>query len=144
QHLLIQIGLLVLFVFASGLTLNRYWLWLPILWLLEIAFVTGLSLVTSALNVYVRDMRYIVESANTVLFWMVPIFYPFSVIPERYRDLYSLNPVAALVMAMRNVLLDGIPPAPSLMMKLLGASVVMLAGGLLFFRRVRNHFYDYL
>jgi ABC-type polysaccharide/polyol phosphate export permease len=65
-HLVIQFGLLVFFLLIFGKYPNRYWWWLPVLWLLEIAFVCGLSLVTASLNVYVRDMRYVVESANTV------------------------------------------------------------------------------
>jgi lipopolysaccharide transport system permease protein len=144
QHLLIQIGLLAIFVFGSGLSANRYWLWLPVIWFLEILFVTGLALITSALNVYVRDTRYIVESTNTVLFWLVPIFYPFSLIPAKYTDIYLLNPVAALVMAMRNILLDGVPPATSLLIKLTLVSFISLGIGFAFFARLKRHFYDYL
>ena len=44
-HLMIQIGLLLTFTLAFGFRVNRYWLWLPVLWLLEIAFVCGLSLI---------------------------------------------------------------------------------------------------
>jgi ABC-type polysaccharide/polyol phosphate export permease len=144
QHLLIQVALLTIFVFLSGLTPNRYWLWLPVVWGFEIMFVTGLALVTSALNVYVRDMRYVVESVNTVLFFLVPIFYPFSTIPAKYAGVYQLNPVAALVMAMRNVLLEGISPGYPLLMKLaLGASV-MLGAGFLVFQKLKTRFYEYL
>ena len=144
QHLLIQVGLLMVFVFGSGIAPNRHWLWLPVVWGLEIVFVTGLALLTSALNVYIRDMRYLVESANTVLFWLVPVFYPFSKIPAKYIGIYELNPVAALVMAMRNVLLEGIAPARSLLLNLTLAASVMLVIGLVAFRRLKRDFYDYL
>jgi lipopolysaccharide transport system permease protein len=143
-HLFIQIGLLIALVFLFGMTPNRYWIWLPAIWGLEVVFVCGLSLITSALNVYVRDMRYFVESANTLLFWLVPVVYSFAIIPAAYKEVYQLNPVAALVMAMRDILLDGVPPATTLMVKLAGISVVMLATGILVFRRLTPRFYDHL
>ena len=98
-HMSAQIALLLLLVLATGLGVNRYWVWLIVIWVLAIAFITGLSLLFSAFNVYVRDTRYVVESANVVLFWLVPIFYPFSIVPSQYHDIYQLNPVAALVLA---------------------------------------------
>src|ERR1700756_1570026 len=56
-HLLIQIGLLLGLALASGKGVNPYWVWLPVVWALEIVFVAGLGLISSALNVYVRDTR---------------------------------------------------------------------------------------
>jgi len=135
---------LFLFVFGSGLKMNRYWVWLPVVWGFEVVFVCGLSLITSACNVYVRDMRYMVESANTVLFWLVPIFYPIAAVPARYKDLYLFNPVAALVLALRNVLLEGVPPPNTLLIKLALSSTLMLGVGYLFFLKVKRRFYDYL
>ena len=74
-HLLIQIGVLLVFTLAFGFGITRQWIWLPLVWGLEVMFVLGLVLATSAIDVYLRDMRYVVESANLVLFWLVPIFY---------------------------------------------------------------------
>jgi ABC-type polysaccharide/polyol phosphate export permease len=143
-HLLIQILLLLTFALGAGLGVNRYWLLLPVVWAMEVVFVCGLALISAAMNVYTRDTRYIVESVNTVLFWLVPIFYPFSRIPYRFREIYQLNPVAALVLALRNILLEGIPPPSTLLWKLAGSSFLMLALGFAVFRKMKRGFYDYL
>jgi ABC-type polysaccharide/polyol phosphate export permease len=143
-HLFIQIALLLALVLFSGARVNIHWLWLVPLWALTIVFVCGLSMITSALNVYIRDTRYVVDSINTVMFWLVPIFYPFAMIPEKYREIYQYNPVAAVVMALRNVLLDGHAPASTLLFKLTAVSLGMFAAGWLLFRRMKLSFYDYL
>ena len=143
-HLLIQIGLLLTAVLAYGIGFNRQWIWLPVLWALEIIFVCGLALLSSAINVYIRDTRYIVESINTILFWLVPIFYPFAIIPQQYAEVYELNPVAALVLCLRNVLLDATPPLPSTLTKLAAVSVLAFVAGLLVFRRAKYAFYEHI
>lgn len=143
-HLFIQICLLFGLVFLFRLPVNMFWIWLPYLWLMEIIFVCGLSLMTSALHVYVRDTRYVVESANTIMFWMVPIFYAFAMIPAAYADIYKLNPLAALILALRNIFLEAQPPRWELIVKLTSVSVVMFVVGLLVFRRLKPRFYDYL
>jgi lipopolysaccharide transport system permease protein len=143
-HLLIQIGLLVSMVFLFGLTPNRYWLWLPYIWGMEIVFVCGLSLITAALNVYIRDMRYIVESTNTVLFWLVPVFYSFSLIPAAYSEIYKLNPLAALILALRTIILDGEAPHWELLVKLSISSTCVFVLGWLIFGKLKKRFYDYL
>jgi len=143
-HLLIQIGLLFALVFAFGNGPNRHWVWLPVIWGLEVLFVCGLAFIMSSLNVYIRDMRYVAESTNVVMFWLVPILYPFAMIPPIYRDIYQFNPVAALVLAMRNILMDSTPPPSVLLVKLTLSSIGMFLLGLLVFRRLKQRFYDYL
>jgi len=143
-HLVIQIGLLLTIVIAFGRGVNIYWLWLPVIWGLEILFVFGLALAFSALNVYVRDMRYVVESANTVLFWLVPVFYSFSLIPLRFREIYQFNPVAAVVLMLRNILLDGRPPLMHTLMLLAMASGLMFIAGYMIFRQLTKGFYEHL
>jgi len=141
-HLVIQVALLLAFAVFGGQGVNRYWLWLPLIWTMEVALVCGLSLISSAVNVYVRDTRYLVESFNTVLFWLVPIVYPSP--PPQYSAMFELNPVAALVFALRKILLDGQPPGSILLVKLSLGSVAVLGFGLLLFRRMKRNFYDYL
>jgi ABC-type polysaccharide/polyol phosphate export permease len=143
-HLIIQIAILLIVALVTGVSISVSWLWLPVIWALEIAFVCGLSLLFAGINVYIRDTRYIVESTNVVLFWLVPIIYPFSMIPQQYRDIYQYNPVAALVLAMREVVLEGKAPSNVLLTKLFLVSFVTLAVGWMSFRRLKGRFYDYL
>jgi len=143
-HLGIQIAFLLLFVVFSGLGVSVYWLWLPLILGIEIVFICGISLITSGLNVYVRDTRYIVESLNLVAFWCVPIMYAITFVPVEYRALYDCNPVAAAVMAMRSVLIDHQAPSPDLLSKFVLVSFGTLLIGLITFRQMRSRFYDYL
>ncbi len=143
-QLSIQIALLLGLVLTFGNGVNVYWFWLPVLWALEVVFVCGLGLIFSAMDVYIRDMRYVVDSCNVVLFWFVPIFYPFTIIPDRYAPIYQLNPVAAVVLATRNILLDGKAPPESLLLKLLLSSLTMLVVGNAIFARMKHRFYDHL
>jgi ABC-type polysaccharide/polyol phosphate export permease len=143
-HLLIQLGLLFVMVLAYGIRPGVNWLWLGVIWLLEIVFVCGLSLIFSALNVFLQDTRYFVESANTVLFWLVPIFYDFPLVPQKYAELYQYNPVAAIVLAMRTILLEGNVPSFTLMSKLALVSLVTLGVGVFSFRKLQHGFYEHL
>lgn len=143
-HLVIQLTLLLVLTVIFGRSANVYWLWLPIIWACEIVFVCGLAWMFSGLNVYIRDTRYVVESANLVLFWLVPIFYPFAIIPQQYREIYQFNPVAALVLASRNILLEGKAPPDSLLVKLALSSGVVFVIGLAVFRKLKWGVYDHL
>lgn len=143
-HYLIQLGLLLALVLIFGEGINRHWVWLPVVVVLEVIFVIGMGLAFSAVDVYIRDTRYLVESANVVLFWLVPIFYSFAAIPPQYHIVYSFNPIAAVVFAFRNILLEGRAPAASLMTNLCLVSSLSLAVGLLVFERLKKRFYDYL
>jgi ABC-type polysaccharide/polyol phosphate export permease len=139
-----QVALLLALTLLSGCGVNPNWMWLIYLWACEIVFVMGLALVFSALNVYIRDIRYMVESANLVMFWLVPVFYPFSAIRPEYREFYQFNPIAAIVLATRSILIDGAAPPSSILVKLTIGSALSLGFGLLLFRRLQKRFYNYL
>jgi lipopolysaccharide transport system permease protein len=143
-HLLIQIGLLLIVVILFGLGINVHWFWMPVLLILEVIFVAGLSLLTAGMNVIVRDTRYVVESINTILFWLVPIIYSLTLVPVQYQEIYQLNPLAALAVAFRNILMQGVSPAPSLILKMTLVSFCSFGAGWFAFSKVKDRFYDYL
>jgi ABC-type polysaccharide/polyol phosphate export permease len=143
-HLAIQVALLLGFAVYSGFGVTRYWLWLPLVWTLEMMFVCGLVLITSSVNVFVRDTRYLVESANMALFWLVPIMYPEAIVPERFHSIYQYNLIAALVTAMRHTIMEAKSPPESLLWKLTAVSAVVFLLGHFFFRRLKDRFYGHL
>ncbi len=143
-HFLIQVALLLAVTLLAGYRVNVYWLLLPLVFGLEVVFVCGLSLASSALDVYFRDMRYVVESMNTILFWLVPIFYSFTVIPARFHPVYQYNPIAAVVLACRHILMEGLAPPVTLLYKLAVVSTLSLLAGLWIFGRLKRRFADYL
>ena len=142
-HYFIQLSLLLL-ASAIFVGVNRYWLWLPLIVILQIVFVCGVVLASAALDVFIRDMRYVVESVCLVLFWMLPIFYGFDAIGPKWAWLYDINPLAAVILTMRAILLGGSPPMPTTLLKLAAITLVFLVGGLATFLRLQRRFSDSL
>jgi len=143
-HLAIQVALMVALTFYYHLAPSWFWLWMLPLWALYIVFVCGVSLLSSAISVYIRDTQYVVESFNVVLFWLVPIFYGWEKIPPKYAFVYKLNPVAALALAMRNILIDRHAPPATLIENMVIAAAVALGVGLVVFGRLKRSFYEYI
>jgi lipopolysaccharide transport system permease protein len=143
-HLSIQIALLIALTLYFRLPPGPSWWWLIPIWLLFVLFVCGIALLSSALNVFIRDTRYVVESFTLVLFWLVPIFYSFTIIPQRFVNIYRFNPVAALVLATRDILIDRQPPPMSLVSNMVIVAAVTMGVGLFVFGRLKSRFYEHI
>jgi lipopolysaccharide transport system permease protein len=143
-HLLIQVALILILALIYTKGPNVHWLWIPVIWALEAMFVCGIGLMTAALNVYIRDTRYVVESANAVLFWLVPIFYGFNDIPQDYRLIYQFNPVAAVILTLRNIFIEGVAPRTQTLFILTGVAATFFLLGLVTFRKLKGGFYQHL
>jgi lipopolysaccharide transport system permease protein len=116
--------------------------WLPAFFLLALVTALGAGLWFSALNVLYRDVQYIVPFLVQVWLFSTPIVYPSSLIPERWRTLYAINPMAGVVEGFRWALLDtDTAPGPMIAVSAV-AAVILLAGGLFFFRRMEKTFSD--
>lgn len=99
---LILIPALLLFKIDLGLPL----LFLPILILFQTGFILGLSFFFSAFNVFFSDVKHLLEIFLQIWFWLTPIIYPISFVPERFQSLYRLNPAVLFVEGYRNLLLN--------------------------------------
>jgi lipopolysaccharide transport system permease protein len=116
--------------------------WLPLLFLLAILAAVGVGVWLSALNVLYRDIQHIVPFLVQTWLFATPIVYPSSLIPETWRTLYGINPMAGVVDGFRWALLgSGTPPGPMLAASVVSASLV-LATGLFVFRRMERSFSD--
>ena len=115
---------------------------LPGLVLLAILTALALGLWLSALNVQYRDVRYTINFLIQVWLFATPVAYPSSLIPEAWRPLYGLNPMAGVVEGFRWALL-GRTPAPGPMLAVSATVVVLLLiGGLYYFRWMEQQFAD--
>ncbi|HEX5418136.1 MAG TPA: ABC transporter permease, partial [Chloroflexota bacterium] len=114
----------------------------PVILILQLFLVFGITLWAAALNVFYRDIRFVVPLATQLWMYLTPIIYPLSMVPERFRPLYLLNPMAGFVEAYRRTLvLSQYPDWPYLGLAGL-VSVLTFVLGYGFFKRAETHFAD--
>ncbi|MBC7249633.1 MAG: ABC transporter permease [Anaerolineae bacterium] len=82
------------------------WVWMPVLLLIQVILTLGVVLFASALNVFYRDIRFVVPLGMQLWMYLTPIIYPLSMVPERFRGLYLLNPMAGLIDSYRRIILQ--------------------------------------
>ena len=116
--------------------------WLPLFLLLALVTSLGVGLWLTAMNVQFRDVRYAIAFILNAWMFATPIAYPSSLLDEPWHTLYGLNPMAGVVEGFRWALL-GTEPAPGAMVLVSAfVSVVLLVGGLFYFRRMERTFAD--
>jgi lipopolysaccharide transport system permease protein len=114
---------------------------LPLLLLLAVVTALAMGLWLSALNVQYRDVRYTIPFLTQFWLFATPIAYSSSLVPEQWRALYGLNPMAGVVEGFRWALLGKEPPGPLMAVSAM-VVVVLLVGGLYYFRRMEKTFAD--
>jgi lipopolysaccharide transport system permease protein len=115
---------------------------LPFLVFLMILTASGMGMFLAALNAKYRDIKYVIPFLIQIWMFLCPVVYPSSMVPEKYRVIYSLNPMAGIIEGFRSILLGNIPfPTYSLLISFLVSSLLFLAG-LLYFKRMERYFAD--
>ena len=130
----------MMWYFKIHLTSNVWFL--PLFLLLALVTALGVGLWLSAMNVIYRDIGYIIPFLTQLWFYITPIVYPSSDIPEKWRLVYALNPMVGVVEGFRWALLDtDTAPGPMVAVSAAIAIVIMMTG-LFYFRRIERTFAD--
>jgi homopolymeric O-antigen transport system permease protein len=137
-------SLLLLFGMAFWFGIMPTWNMLFLPFFLMLALLTALSvgLWLAPLNIKYRDIGYTIPFLTQVWMYASPLVYPVSMIPERWRLLYSLNPMVGVIEGFRWALVGHKSPDFEIMAVSGIVVIVLLWGGALFFRRAERTFAD--
>jgi len=115
---------------------------LPLFILLAMLTALGTGLWLTALNVKYRDVRFVVPFLTQLWMYASPVAYSTSLIPEKWQWLYGLNPMVGVIEGFRWALLGKSAPNIEMMAVSFGIVLVVLAGGLFYFRKMEQTFAD--
>jgi len=132
----------VAMVIYFGIGPSAALLWLPAFLLLALLTALGVGLWLSALNAIYRDVRYVVPFL--VQFWLFasPVAYPSSLVPEKWRWLYGLNPMAGVIEGFRWSLTGRGEPPGRLILVSSGVVLVVLLSGVAYFQKMETTIAD--
>jgi len=102
----IVFGMLLLFLLVYGIEPTLLWLYLPVLLLALLSLITGLTLVGAALIPFIPDIKVFVDYGMTLLFFLSGIFFDISHVPENLKAFFAVNPIALVINAFREILLN--------------------------------------
>jgi lipopolysaccharide transport system permease protein len=137
---LVLLGIMLYYGFVPTINI----IWLPLLMMVALVTSLGVGLWLSAMNVQFRDVRYMIPFLTQAWLFLTPIAYPSSLLPEPWRILYGLNPMAGVVEGFRWALL-GTDTAPGgmIIVSTLVAFTLFISGAF-YFRRMEQSFADVL
>ena len=117
-------------------------IWLPAFALMAVAAAFGVVLFLAALNVVYRDVRYVLPFLTQLWLFATPVAYPASLLPERWRWVYALNPMVSVVEGFRWALLGTSVLDARMLSASIFATVVAVVLGVSYFRRLETTFAD--
>lgn len=139
-NFLISCVIILLFVFFGGIGFSVQLLWLPLIAIIQSALSLGLLFILSAINVYVRDIEYLVGFLLNLLFYATPILYTADMFPESIRWVLYLNPMTTIIESYRNIFYYQQSPALIPLMIVFMVSFIILIIGYLIFKKLERGF----
>jgi lipopolysaccharide transport system permease protein len=138
----VALSIVFIMLFAYGLGISWNVVWLPAFTLLAVLAALAGGLWLGALNARYRDVQYVVPFLVQLLLFVTPLMYPSSQVPANIRPLYFLNPMAGVVEGFRWALADAAPRPglPTLVSAIV--TILLLIGGLFYFRSAERTFAD--
>jgi len=137
----VTLGILAVMMAWYQVKVTLALLTIPLFVLLAFATALGVGLWFSAINVKYRDIRYTLPFLNQIWMFATPIVYPSSLLPEPWRTLYGINPMAGVVEGFRWSLL-GVGGLPAMIWVSVGVALFLVITGAIYFRRTESSFAD--
>ena len=132
--------IILIFTIFGGIGISIQLLWLPLIAIIQSALSLGLLFVLSAINVYVRDIEYLVAFLLNLLFYATPILYTASMFPSKVRWILYLNPMSTIVDAYRSIFYYKVMPNLTSLALVGILSFIILIIGYIIFRKLEKGF----
>ena len=117
-------------------------LFLPLILFSQLLLTAGLTWLFASLGVFVRDLTHIIALALSAWMYATPIVYPASKMPEQFKFLLWINPLAGIITDYRRVILEGLPPDWTSFAVYTTVAVVLCLCGFTFFLKTKKSFAD--
>lgn len=127
-------------LFVTGVGVSSSLVMLPVVMVIEFFFVLGLVLIVSAVNVYFRDLEYILGVITQVWMYLTPVLYSIEMVPEEIRGIFLLNPMSNVIIAYRDILFYKTMPEMSTLLSTVVIAAVTLVIGSLVFNKLQKGF----
>ena len=124
----------MMFYFHIPFTVNILYV-IPVL-IIQTVFTMGVCFIFSALNAYYRDVKYALPLIVQLWLYATPIIYPLSLVPERFKIYYMLNPMTGIIEGYRNALVKGVAPEGFYMGIAAAGAVLLFVAGYVYFKRI--------
>lgn len=143
-NFLISCIIIFIFLIFSGIGFSFYILFLPIIIILQFILQLGLVLITSSIDVYIRDTEYIINFLISLLFYATPVLYSFEMFPQRLRGILQLNPMATIINSYRSIFYYQTAPDFKMLLYVLVVALAIFGIGLKTFNKLEKGFAEEL
>ena len=102
-NFLISCLIIGIFLICSGIGFSYYIIFLPLIIITQFILLQGIIFITGAINVYIRDLEYIINFFVAMLFYGTPILYSMDMFPPKIQAILHLNPMTTIIESYRNI-----------------------------------------
>lgn len=143
-NFLISTIIIIAFVLFSGMGLSKYIVFYPLILLIQYIFSIGVSFIVSSATVFLRDLEHLISIAMMMLFYATPIAYSADTIPANFSFIITLNPMAHILNAYRDIFYYQRMPELQTLGVMFIISILVFVIGYAFFNKLQKNFAEEL
>lgn len=143
-NFLISTTIILGFVILGGVGISKYIIFYPLVLLTQYLLLIAISFIVSSISVYIRDLQHLIGVALQLLFYAAPIVYSPDVIPQEYKWILTLNPMAYIINGYRDIFYYQKMPNIASLLVLIAISVGLCVIGYMIFNKLQKGFAEEL